>query len=189
MSLILKVTVLVLALIITGFLLYFSLSPIYVLQLSVEPSYMKGVELRRDKVIFIYNSREPIFFDVAGSVDNPNLSDISLRIRGPKDSDFRELRPFKVLNGTFIEPVPLGSVESPIINEVNYTYDLYSKQDNSRLSEGHIQLRVMADILGTVPWWMVIIGGIGLLASFLQVAQFVYTKGDAESRGVSSRPS
>jgi hypothetical protein len=189
MSLTLKITIFVLALVVTGVLFYLSLAPTYVLQISVEPDFVKGVDPDRDKAIVIYGGREPIYFDLTGSVSNPNTSDVVLKIHGPRDETFTELKPFPVSNGRFIGVVKLGSAESPIVSDVNYTYDLYSANDGSRLSVGHIQSQVKAVILGTIPWWMVIIGAIGLLASFLQVFQFIYTERANKSRLPSPQPS
>jgi hypothetical protein len=190
MPLTLKITIFVLALIVTGVMFYLSLSPTYVLQISVvpDPNFVQRAELSRDKTIVIYGGKEPIYFDVTGSVTNPNTPEVVLKLHGPKDADFTEVKPsFPVSNGTFIGVVKLGSAESPIVSDVNYTYDLSAK-NGSRLSVGHIQSQVKAVILGTIPWWMVIIGAMGLLASFLQVVQFVYTK-KGESHAAPLQPS
>lgn len=179
MSLFWKIILLLSMLFIAVALTYLSLAPSYVLQISVEePRPSKRLEIRRDKIIVISNGKEPNFFDIAGDVYNPNISKVSLSMRQPKEVEFKKQGDFKVSNGSFLGTVQLGSAERPIISDENYPFIIDSGDDNSRLSEGNIQVQVKAVISYTSQGWMYIIAGIGLLASWLQVYQFFTQRGE-----------
>lgn len=174
MSLFLKIIIVLLMFVVTSVsaYLYFFPSYSYVLQISVEPrSGISGIEMRRDKVVVISKGKEPIFFDIAGEV-KPSISKVSLWMHPPNQPD-QKRGDFDVSKGSFLGTVQLGSAESPITSDENYSYkidDFYNKND--WLSEGNIQVQVKAVISGTNPLIMIIIGAIGLLASVLQILQF-----------------
>lgn len=172
MSLFRKIILLLSVLSLAVVLTCLSFFPSYVLQISVEPRSPKGLEMRRDKVIVISNGKEPVFFDIAGDVYNPNISKVLLSVRPPNKAEFEKRGDFRVSKGSFLGTVQLGSAESPITSDENYPYTIDSGDDNSRLSEGNIQVQVKAVISYTSRGWMLIIAGIGLLASALQIFQF-----------------
>src|SRR5258707_3695424 len=109
-KIVLLLSVLSLALVLT----FLSFFPSYVLQISVEPRSPKGIEMRRDKVIVISDGKEPVFFEIAGDVSNPNISKVSLNVRHPKERDFENRGDFRVSKGSFLGTVQLGSAASPI---------------------------------------------------------------------------
>jgi len=168
-----KILLLLSTLFVAGMVSYFSLVPTYVLQISVEPRSSHEIEMRRDKIVVINNGKEPIFFDVAGDVSKPTLSEVSLSVRDPKHPEFKKIGDFKVSRGSFLGTVQLGSEETPVTSDQNYTYTIESVDDKSRLSEGNIQVQVKAVISGTSQWWMIIIAAMSLLASPLQVISFL----------------
>ncbi|MCA1614568.1 MAG: hypothetical protein LC800_10650 [Acidobacteria bacterium] len=149
------------------------------LQIGIDPRDETGVMMRRDKVIVINNGKGPIFFDVAGNLANTSVSEVSLRLRGPKDPGFRAPIKFPVSNGVFIGVVQLSSAESRDLSDTDYTYELYSGNNNSHLSDGYIRLQVKAVVSGASPWSMVVIGGVGLIASLLQFFQFFIQRDEA----------
>jgi hypothetical protein len=170
-----KIIVFVSAFSITAVLAYLSVFPSYVLQVSVEPRSSKGLEMRRDRTVVISNGKEPIFLDIGGDVSNPNISKVSLSVRDPNNVQFEKRGEFKVSKGSFLGTVQLGSREDPVADDEDYPYVIDSADDNSRLSEGSMQVRVKAVISylnrGSMVL-MAVIGGIGLLASALQIYQF-----------------
>lgn len=149
-------------------LLYLSQVPSYVLQIWVDPR--SGIEMRRDKVVAISNGKEPIFYDIGGDV-SPSMSRVSLRLRRQNEPDFEKPLDINVSRGSFLGTVKLGSAESPITSDENYTYEIDDATGKSRLSDGTIHVQVKA-ISGTSPLVMITVGGIGLLASSLQILQF-----------------
>lgn len=149
-------------------LLYLSQVPSYLLQIWVDPR--PGIEMRRDKMVAISNGKEPIFYDIGGDV-TPSISRVSLRIRRQDEPDFEKPLDINVSRGSFLGTVKLGSAEKPITSDENYTYEIEDANGKSRLSDGAIHIQVKA-ISGTSPWVMITLGGIGLLASFLQILQF-----------------
>jgi hypothetical protein len=170
-----KIIVFVSVFSITAVLAYLSVFPSYVLQVSVEPRSSKGLEMRRDRTVVISNGKEPIFLDIGGDVSNPNISKVSLSVRDPNNVQFEKRGEFKVSKGSFLGTVQLGSREDPVADDEDYPYVIDSADDNSRLSEGSMQVRVKAIISylnrGSMVL-MAVIGGIGLLASALQIYQF-----------------
>jgi hypothetical protein len=145
----------------------------YVLQIWVERR--SGIEMRRDKEVFISNGKGPIFYDIASADVNPSIQKVSLRVRSPIESDFEKPRDLSVSRGSFLGTVPLGSAENPITSDEDYTYEIHDAADpggNSRLSEGSIHVKVKAVISDTSPSIMIMIGALGLLASLLQILEF-----------------
>ena len=177
-----KTLLLLSTLFIAVMLTYFSIVPTYVLQISVEPRSSQEIEMRRDKVVVINSGKEPIFLDIAGDVSKPTLSEVSLSVRDPKHAEFKKQGAFKVSRGSFLGTVQLGSAETRITSDENYTYIIESGDDKSRLSEGNIQVQVKAVISGTSQWWMTIIAGMGLLASVLQIISFLRSEGQLRNR-------
>jgi hypothetical protein len=157
---------------ITAVLAYLSFCPSYVLQVSVEPRSSKGLEIRRDKTVIISDGKEPIFLDIAGDISNPNISKVSLSIRDPNNVQFQKRGEFKVSQGSFWGTVQLGSKEDPIVGDKDYPYMIDSADDNSRLSEGSVQIRETAVISYLNRGWMIVMAIMGALASALEIYNF-----------------
>lgn len=166
----------------TTALFYSSHFATYVVQISVEPRSSPGIEMRRDKVIVFSNGEEAIFFDIAGDLYDSVISKVSLSLRDPKRGEFEKQENLNVSGGHFLRTVQFGSADNPITSDQNYPYIIDSGDDNSRLSEGNIQLQVKGIISGISQLWMNIIAGIGLLASVLQVIMFLRTEGKSRNR-------
>jgi hypothetical protein len=161
---------------ITGVLVYLSLRPSYVLQVSVEPRSSRGLEIRRDKTVIISDGKEPIFLDITGDVSNPNISRVSLSMRDPNNVQFEKRGEFRVSQGSFWATVQLGSREAPIVGDRDYPYLIDSADDNSRLSEGSVQIRQTAVISYLNRGLTIVMTVMGVLASLLEIVNFFEKK-------------
>jgi len=178
-----KISLFVLSLFMMGMFFYLAVSPTYVLQISVQPRFSsRTITMSTDKEIGAYEGSAPIFYDIAGSLTDPNIRKVVLRVYPPDQAEEIYKNEADVSNGIFFRRVPLGSAKTLATGDTSYTYILDSAADQSHLSEGSIQVQVKAFVYGTSQVFLIIISALGLLASLLQIVQFaIWLKTPKES--------
>lgn len=165
----LRIFLLVLTLIITFLVTYWSLVPKYLLQIQVDPrkssAYIKMDEIN---MIHFYEAGKPIFIRMRGEITDPVVSNMLLTVEPPDSMQLRSYN-IEVSAPFFSMNVGLFFKEKSISQEMVYHYEIRAMNSKALLSEGDILVEVKAIISGTSPWFMIITSAIGFIASIMQV--------------------
>jgi hypothetical protein len=151
------------ALFITIPLVYLAFSPINLIHVQVRPVQNYGTRILSTDILMRSATTTVVYFDFKALVDSSSISKIRLSIRPSAESEWYE-QEYVVAQGLAMGVAQLGSEKFPVKQREQYTFRLTST-DGSMLSDGQIQAEV-DHIAGSENW---IIGGIGILASVLQI--------------------
>lgn len=164
---------------VTCILLYLSFNPVRLVHIHIQPDRQHGVRLFTTDILVHLDSQSVAFFDVRAYAEDPSISKVSLYIRPSSVSTWYPHN-FDVSDRFIIGTAQLGSSDWPLNKDEHYTFRLETKGkgsgDGRVLSDGKI-LASVYHIAGAEPWF---IGGIGLLASGLQIISFFWVSNQRE---------
>jgi hypothetical protein len=165
-----KVIILILTIVLVTIpLCIFVAKPVSLVHLQVIPNqnYNSARILSTDIHL---KQKEPseIHFDMQAYLQDKAISEVIMSIRPDAEGNWYPQTPFMVDNGYVVGTAQLGSNRWPLKESEEYSYKLYSK-DNKILSEG----RIIASINHIAGADSLIILGIGLVASILQIGSFL----------------
>ena len=162
-----RVILLAVVILVTIPLIYFSLQPVYLVKIYIQPRKQDEVKLARSKIETYQEGRGPIYFDVDGYVDDKAIGKTFLSVRPASESEwYFNKEGFPVTDGAFLGTVQLGSATWPLTQDTNYSYKFTSLNQNGPiLGEGEIDAHVRP-LSSANP---VLIAVIGLVASILQI--------------------
>jgi hypothetical protein len=164
--------VLLTALLITMPLMYFSIRPVYLVEVVTQPTSEARAQVLSKQVLTRPDGNGVIFFDFRALVGSASGERLYLEIRPDTEPTFyRQGDGYRIINGVAEGVAQLNSPKWPVHQDENYTFRLIDASGAPWL-EGAILARVHA-LSGTAPW---LIGAIGLLASVLQILSAARSK-------------
>jgi hypothetical protein len=110
-----------------------------------------------------------VFFDLHAYVELPSISTVILELRPAPEGKWYPQPPYTVSEGFILGTAQLGSPQWPLKRDEHYSFRLRA-DTGPVLSEGQI-IATVKRIAGLDHW---VAGGIGLLASVLQIASTVF---------------
>ncbi len=158
-------------------LLYFSLRPVYMVDISIQPTILRGVMLFSRNIHTKPNNNGVVFFDVDGYVENPSISRVMFSLKPASDRIWYAQGEYEVSKGIFLGTAQLGSEEWPVRHDEQQSFRLISS-DSTLLSQGNLFTRVQP-VAGADQW---LIAAIGLLASVLQILSFFFSNRKTERK-------
>ncbi len=162
-----RVIMLAVVILVTIPLIYFSLEPVYLVKIYMQPRKQDGVKFTSNKIETYQEGRGPVYFDVDGYVDDKTIEKAFFSVRPANESEWYTLKEgFQVKDGFFLGTVQLGSAQWPVTQDADYSYKFTSlNRQGPILGEGDIDVHVRP-LSSANP---LLIAGIGVVASILQI--------------------
>lgn len=162
-------------------LIAISRHPVRVVDISVQASVLNGTKIYVTRTSTRADNRGTTYFNLAGSVDDPAVSLVSLEIRpaGQASGSVQSVCD-AVLTSVFSCNAQLVLTDAPPGATQTSSFRLLAELDNSLLASGEIG----AQVTSTVDTSRVTVEKIALLAALVQVLTFIFppTGGVAKGR-------